>query len=592
MIHRIYSTLPTFKNMTFQSGLNLVIADKSPDADDRKTRNSSGKSSLIEIIHFLLGSNCEKNSIFKSATLLNSKFLMDFDLGEFRLNVSRSGDTSKRFIVDGEVKSWPFSPNKDKKSGEIYFGQKNWNAVLGSSFFVLQTDEDPFGPTFRSLISYFIRREGEGGFIAASTYFQRQKLWNIQVNLSFLLGLDWEISRTLELLRQDESLLQNLKKSSKKGVLGQFVEQPGKLKTRLTIAESDLENLKRELDEFRVLPEYKELENEASNIAIEISVLTNQNAIDQERIKAIEAQLHNESMPPASDVQAMYAEVHIALPELIKKRLSDVEKFHKAIIRNRQSHLQGEIQSASKRIHDRDKKMQEMDGRRREILELLDAHGAIDQMILLQAEYSRKLSTVEELKKRLETANQVASKETELTIERAQIRQHLSNDLVDHAEIIDEAIVTFEEFSRRISSHEGSLTIEPTKNGPEFSIVVEGGKSKGIKNMQIFCFDMMLAVLWSKRNSGPRFLVHDSHLFDGMDSRQIANALEIGAEQSEKYGFQYIVTMNSDVLESAAAEFSDSFSFEQYINPVRLSDSEETGGLFGVRISFDFESGE
>ncbi len=92
----------------------------------------------------------------------------------------------------------------------------------------------------------------------------------------------------------------------------------------------------------------------------------------------------------------------------------------------------------------------------------------------------------------------------------------------------------------------------------------------------------MLGVLWAKRKLGPRFLIHDSHLFDGMDSRQIAKALEIGAEQSKEHGFQYIVTMNSDAV--PVEEFSKGFDYNRYVNPVRLSDATETGGLFGVRI--------
>jgi len=164
----------------------------------------------------------------------------------------------------------------------------------------------------------------------------------------------------------------------------------------------------------------------------------------------------------------------------------------------------------------------------------------------------------------------------------ARVRQHLNNDLDDHAEPITEAIVVFEEFSRLISDHEGSLTVDVANNGLEFAIKVEGGRSKGIRNMQIFCFDMMLAVLWSARKSGPGFLVHDNHLFDGMNSRQVAKAIEIEAEQSAKHGFQYLVTLNSDTLNSA--EFSEGFDPKPFINPVQISDANESGGLFGTRI--------
>ena len=37
-------------------------------------------------------------------------------------------------------------------------------------------------------------------------------------------------------------------------------------------------------------------------------------------------------------------------------------------------------------------------------------------------------------------------------------------------------------------------------------------------------------------------------LLKDVDERQIAAALRVGAESAQEYGYQYIVTMNSDVL--------------------------------------------
>ena len=51
--------------------------------------------------------------------------------------------------------------------------------------------------------------------------------------------------------------------------------------------------------------------------------------------------------------------------------------------------------------------------------------------------------------------------------------------------------------------------------------------------MQIFCFDLMLTKISLKQGRGPGFLVHDSHLFDGVDERQVAKALQLGAESAE-----------------------------------------------------------
>ena len=98
--------------------------------------------------------------------------------------------------------------------------------------------------------------------------------------------------------------------------------------------------------------------------------------------------------------------------------------------------------------------------------------------------------------------------------------------------------------------------------------------------MVIFCFDLAMAVIAHRHGRGPNFLGHDSHLFDGVDSRQIARALELGSAVSAAEAIQYIVTMNSDDLQKAVGH---GFEAEQYWLPVRLTDDRDDGGLFGFR---------
>lgn len=98
--------------------------------------------------------------------------------------------------------------------------------------------------------------------------------------------------------------------------------------------------------------------------------------------------------------------------------------------------------------------------------------------------------------------------------------------------------------------------------------------------MQIFCFDMMLLRLCVQRGIGPGFLIHDSHLFDGVDGRQVVRALRVGAETAGDLGFQYIVTMNED---DAFKETEEGFHLYDYILDVKQTDATEDGGLFGIR---------
>lgn len=581
MIHEITSSLETFKTLTFTQGLNVVLADKSQGATDKQTRNSSGKTSIVSIIHFVLGARCEKDSIFRSDPLVDESFSLSLGLSGQKVQATRSGSNANSITVDSNLSEWPEQPTLDSESGETRFSRKNWNAALGASVFGV-TDQEKYSPSFRAMFPYFVRREWDGGFHCAEKISENQQLCNVQVNLSYLLGLDWSNARKLQEIRDKEKTLKLLKKDSDSGVLGSLVGRTGELRTKLTVADTELTKLQRQLDEFQVLPEYRELEQEASAIAIKLSEAANENTLDRERIKAIESQLESEQPVHRDNLVAMYKEAEVVLPELVTKQLDDVERFHQRVIRNRIEHLKGGIAAAEERILSRERNLTEIDQRRREIMNTLSSRGALDQMTRLEEERSRQASLVEDLSRRLKLTEEIESTTTQLTIERAKVRQAFTLDHREHDSVIREAILIFEEFSKAISDHEGSLTIDVTDNGPTFSIQVEGGRSVGIRNMQIFCFDMMLSILWSRQNRGPGFLVHDSHLFDGMDSRQIAKAIEIGARQSAKNGFQYIITMNSDMVPHD--EFSAGFEFDQFVNSVRLNDETDTGGLFGVRL--------
>ena len=89
MIRRVYSDLPTFKNLSFQPGLNVLLVDTTPDATVRQTRNRAGKSSFTEILHFMLGGSVEKGSIFHEPVLHGQKFGLEIDLGKETVAVER-----------------------------------------------------------------------------------------------------------------------------------------------------------------------------------------------------------------------------------------------------------------------------------------------------------------------------------------------------------------------------------------------------------------------------------------------------------------------------------------------------------------------
>lgn len=572
MIQNIFSSVASFKALEFKSGLNVLVAQKEVGATDRQTRNRAGKTSLVETIHFLTGSNADKGSLFRSAALEEESFGMTFDLGGQSVTAERSGKQKAKINLAGA----------DFLKGKTHLSNSEWVELLGEKMFGLHAlpEGDGRAPTFRSLFAYFVRRQLSGAFTTSEKQATMQQAGDYQVALLFLLGLDWKIASDWQKVRDREKTLAELKKAAGAGAFGSIIGKASDLRTQVTVAEAALKEMQAHLADFRVLPEYAQMEAEADALTRRINELSNGNVIDIAAIRDLELAMSSEAPPPLDELERIYAEAGVILPGLAVKRYDEVRSFHESVVRNRRDYLAEELEAAKLRVEQRRHDKQGLDRRRAEIMDVLKTHGALDQFSKLQAAAARKEAEVENLRQRFEAAEQLEGTKNELEIERNRLTLRLRRDFAEQKERLSEAILAFEETSKRLYESAGSMTVEETSNGPVFQFPMQGSRSKGIKNMQIFCFDMMLMRLCAKRGIGPGFLVHDSHLFDGVDGRQVVSALKVGAETANELGFQYIVTMNED---DAFKEQIVGFDLRKYVLPVVLTDAREDGGLFGFR---------
>lgn len=580
MIRRVDSDIPGFKSLEFGPGLNMLLAEKSAGATDKHTRNGAGKSSLLEIVHFLLGSSCKKDSIFRRDELRDATFGLELDLAGNVARVERSGQRPARVAVDGDASGWPVLPAV--KHGLAELSNTDWKVVLGRLMFGVAPDEGTWSPSFRSLLSYFVRRESEGGMAEPMRAHKEQRLADQQVSISFLLGLDWRLAREWQLVREREASLKQLKKSMKDGAFGVVVGKASTLKSELIVAEDRVRRLRSALTSFRVLEHYDALVREADELQGRLNQLGDDDFIDSRYISELEKVALEEPEPVASDLEALFNEAGVVLPSLVQRRFDEALEFHESIVKNRKGYLAGERREAERRLADRATEKRRVDTRLAEVMKVLEAAGALEQFVAMQSELGKAESATEVLRLRHDDAQKLESGQLHLQVDRARLEERLRLEYAEQESAISEAVLTFRDISAQLygESKAGRLTITPGANGPEFEAHLPSEKSKGVNNMRIFCYDMMLMVLSLKRGRSPGFLVHDSHLFDGVDERQVGKALAVGAALAEEHGFQYIVTMNTD---SVPQELPAGFNLESSVLPVRLSDRSQDGGLFGFR---------
>lgn len=576
MILEVSSSLPNFKSFKFQRGLNIILAERHVTSSVRDTRNGTGKTSFIEMIHFLLADRKQGASDFHRPELSGESFSASF--GE---SIERGMQVSKRVIEGTEALT----------VDGVETERSDLRSRLSNDWFQLEAQvlDEKYSPTFGALLAYFVRKERNGGFANAVQNSAPQKPWDTQVNLAYLLGLDWRLPQSLQLKKDDKKDADELFKMLKKGLLDQFGLDPQRMQARFDILESEIERKKEEIRTAEVVDDYRGRETTANSLTIQIRNLNEQNLADLNLIEDIEAAI--EEITETTDdrsLERLYKEVGILFPQQVAHRFEQVQSFHATVARNRKSHLDSEKAEANRRLKERKVQISSLQSSLKEHLNVLRSGVAIERYAALQSELNDLEREAADLKVQIPRIRDVTTRRNQLKAEIDRIVDLIGLDVIERTDARVAATRLFAEISLELYDEPGELSLNRSKGvgGLIIDTNIRGKKSGGKSHMQVFCFDLMLAIVAKQNSKFPGFLIHDSHIFDGVDGRQIGLALDVARRKCEEHGIQYIVAMNSDDLEKISAEEEASgekiFDAEPYINPTRLAD-DETGGLFGIR---------
>ena len=573
MITSVRANRESFHPIDFQPGLNVVVADRTKESTKKDTRNGLGKSTLIEILHYALGSDLEA-----LAPLRGWEFTVGLRVGQRSLAVTRSIDDPRQLTVGGDVAGWGVGRAVE---GGRRVGLADWCELLGQTMFGLpaKAKGDKLVPTFRSLVSYFVRR-GKDAFTDPFLQSRHQKEWDKQVANAYLLGLAWEDAREREVLRQKDKALDTLRSAAKAGLIDGLSGKLGVLDAERVILAERATKDEAALRSFRVHPQYRQIEERATALTQQIHEISNANVADRNLLDYYRQSLDGVVPPDHRDVVGLYEEAGAVLPELVRRRLDEVREFHTKLVGNRRGFLADEVARLAETCRVRDEQIRKLTEERASLLQILEQHGALEEYTKLQKAHLETIDEIRALEARIANIRKVDAGKSELKVEQEQLFQRARRDYDERREIWQRAIKAFNSNSQALHNESGKLEIQVAHTGFKFHVDIPRARSGGISNMKVFCYDLTLAELWSEKPVSPGMLVHDSLIFDGVDERQKALALQRVEVVSRQSGFQYICTLNSDAI--PYSEFEPGFDLERFVR-LRLTDATTAGCLLGVR---------
>ena len=598
MIVAVRANRPSFKEVTFSSGFNVVLADRTKASTQRDSRNGLGKTTLVEIIHFCLGSSIRKGHVMRSDHLKGWSFTLDLLIGGTELSVTRSVDNPRGVSLEGDVSGLDLREPEWREKKMLPFAlslelaeplanrrrmvsTSDWISVLGNLLFGLTVEDTKakYQPTFRSLFSY-MARHGREGFISPFSSHSRERVGVRQVNNAFLLGLSWEHARRFQELKDEEKALNSVRNAAQQGLLQGIVGSLGPLEAERTRLAAEYARQRESLRNFRVHSEYSAIDQEANDLTATIQELKNSNFVDAGTLALYYSSLNEENAPEAAEVLSVYRAVGRTMPGLVSHQLEEVERFHEQLLTNRREYLQSEVQRLTDDRTKRDNEILRLSDRRARLMNTLRVYGALEEYNELQERHMETSSELEGVNGRIENLKRFEAGMSDVRLRRERLLQTARREFEERRHTRETAISLFNANSQALYEAPGNLVLEITDTGFEFDVEIMRSGSQGIENMKIFCYDLMLAQLWAERRPSAAIMIHDSTIFDGVDERQVAKGLELVAREAETRDFQYICALNTDTMPSR--DFTSGFDLGRYVR-LRLTDESESGGLLGIR---------
>ena len=584
-LSKLYSNDSRFHNMTFNSELNVVLGKVVHRDEEQKDSHNLGKSTLVDLLDFMMLKNIDKSHIFKKyRSLFNEQiFYLEVVLNSGKyLTIRRSvAEPTKVSFKSSEI-SQTCSENTqwDENALAIKKARKYFNDLLG--FDVLPNW------LYRKTVTFFLRTQKDyiNVFQLKKFISGKHKEWKPAV--FELLGYNSDFLKQKFAL-DDELDEVRIKSETISTEMSVGPNDYDKVKSILDLRIEERNEMQTRIDAFSFFAEDQRIsQNLVDEIESSISELNTREytlSFDLDRIKA-----SIEKLPTfeTEQLKQIYEEVKIHFPDNLAHSFEDIQKFNVQVTKERNQYLQEQSNEIEKELRSVRSKLQELDKKRNEALSVLQDRDSFHKF----KEYQKKLAQLEgdvtHLEMQLKNVDLVSSLTDD--IERIQQKQKdISKEIASQLKNQDGDVPLsikrhFNEIFRTIFGVSALLYVRPNKTGNvEFHTEVAPDENaeataEGYGNtyykMLCVAFDLAILATYSQNNFF-RFVYHDG-VFEGLDNRKKDLFIKVVRDYCHRYGLQYIFSsIEDDIPQTIMSGFTDKERF------LTLSDLDDSGKLFG-----------
>ena len=513
------------QNIKFKKdGLSLIYGDISMPDDKSKTSNSLGKSLLLKFIDYILGANNDDKIVPKVLNGYKLIALVEFKNIEYEV-IRILGDT-KRILINEEA----YELTEYKKFFKI-------DRTLFRNQIILTTRKNLINsystnPNKEEMIS-FLKLIGINPVIIEDT----DKIYSIQDEIKNLKNSKKEFLVILDELEEKK-----------------IKEQVFYLEKEIKKLEDSLKEIDNKIKNIQITDIKKDIIEEYTRKNTEFKKVEEQifsNNIEIERMESFIKEYDNIDISTGY-ILKLYEKAKFEIPSLVKRELTDVEKFHQNVYSDRKKVLKEQIKTLKNQNKNREEKLEDIREKLNQLGKVISENKIYKENIEIFKNYSKELEDKKYLQGSLshivKIDEKITQKDNELDIYFANLRNNfinektyinqLQNSLYEFANILyrdDENNKTVNAYFSMSSKKKHQI-----KRPIDLTINIDYDRGEGVGQVK----NNLIDILVLKFNKELDFFIQDSCCYSGIDIRQVSKTLILLNKIATSEKKQAIVSIN------------------------------------------------
>ncbi|WP_147564660.1 DUF2326 domain-containing protein [Clostridium tyrobutyricum] len=592
---QIYSDNDKFKSFRFVEGLNVILGKITHEENRKIDTHNLGKSTLINVLDFMLLKNINKKHMFKKHI---DKFKNFTFFLEIKLNNGKY-ITIKRSVKNNTKISFKFHNNKYQN----YINETNWdykdlsinsqNSEINPinilnrylSFDVLKQYK------YRITLNYFLRTQDDYRDIFHLDKFKGKDAgW--KPFLFQLLGFDGKyLYHKYELEDKKNSAEKVIKDIKDKFSVNS--EEVDKINGTIEIKVLEKQKLQNLIDNFDFYLKERNINKSLiNNIENKVSELNTLEYNLEYEIKNIKESIKLKLSYNIEDIKKIYDEAKIYFPTQITKDYDNLIEFNNRVTEERNKYLREILYKKNQILEETQQQLSKLNNKRSDMLSFVKEKDSFKKFKKYQMDIVNIEKEIANLQSHLENIDIIKQLNKDLNktaVDINKVASSIEDQITLGNDLYTNIRNTFYKLTKEILNRSGRISIYPNKNGnvefnadildDEDNELTSQGDGNSYKKILCACFDISLLICYSNQ-SFYRFVYHDG-IFESLDNRKKMNYIDVLNRVCNDYGLQIIITLIEDDLPYLEDKTKYTFPDKQIV--LELNDNPDNSGkLFSM----------